>query len=135
MKILLIVLSLFVYNCSSSETVVKQREISVVPKPIDLRLPVEVKPDTVIAIQTKVIRDTVTNEITKIDTVVDIRYFPKEKVITAKIKPDTVHIVIPDTVKQKIEVIQETSFLEKLGYMFLGVVVLTGIFFLIKKVF
>jgi hypothetical protein len=67
------------------------------------------------------------------DSTGKIKFYPKTKKFEAEIKPPDLLLEYPDTVFQTKKIIQETTWLEKLGYMFLGLIVAAGILFVVKK--
>lgn len=73
------------------------------------------------------------NKIVERDTIYQAKYYPEYKTLTVKGKTDTIRITVQDTIKQTITKIEETSWLEKMGYMFLGLIVAAGILFVVKK--
>ncbi len=73
------------------------------------------------------------NKIVEQDTVYQAKYYPAYKTLTVKGKPDTIKITLQDTVKQTIVKVEETSWLEKMGFMFLGLLVAAGVLFVVKK--
>lgn len=119
---------LFISGCAGSETVVKEKEIAIVPEPVIVNdIPALIEEDTVFIFQIDTV-DSVP------DTVIDIRYYPQTKIADVKVKPDTVYYTDIDTVETTVNVIQETSWLEKMGYMFLGFLVVSIGYSFIKKV-
>lgn len=69
----------------------------------------------------------VAQRIVEKDTVIDVKYYPKEKFITVKVKPDTVEVLRVDTVTQ-VQVIEkaedEIAWYEQWWIWAIGVVVL-----------
>jgi hypothetical protein len=68
------------------------------------------------------------------DTVVDVRYFPVERRILVKAKPDSVHIIDHDTLTQThyVETVLETPLLSKAGLVFIGFLAAAAGAFLLK---
>ena len=64
--------------------------VRVVPPVIERELPAQIVTDTVV----------IGNEIVRTDTVVTVKYFPKEQRFYVKVKPDTVEVLRIDTVTQ-----------------------------------
>jgi hypothetical protein len=136
MRRLIILFVVIVINgCSSSETVVKEYELPVVPPVIQETLPgipgltgenVLTLPDTLYFFQIDTVK-------ANPDTVIDARYIVKRNELDVKVKPDTLLVTVNDTVKITKTILNETSWLEKLGFMFLGFVVIAGAWFVIKK--
>lgn len=93
MKIFLVIfLVLFLAGCGSSgimqKTIVQDRILKAASPEIVETLPA-VKQDTVIIAQ----------KIVKLDTVIQVKYFPKTQTMYVNVKPDTVIIVVPDTIQ------------------------------------
>ena len=63
------------------------------------------------------------------DTVIVVRYYPVEKRIYVKVKPDSVRIAVRDTLTRVeiVKEVQETPFLSKLGLIFIGLAIASGI--------
>jgi hypothetical protein len=107
-------------------------------KPEVIKVPVPVVTDTI-----RVTRvDTVVVEAVKVvkgDTVVDIRYYPKEQKVWYKVKPDTVTLIHMDTTTTTVIRNIETPFMSKVGIFFSGFIILGSIaaagFWLIKNKF
>ena len=64
---------------------------------------------------------------------VNVKFYPHRMKFETDIKPPDVSIGFPDTIYQTKTIIQETTWLEKLGWMFLGLIASAAIFFFIKK--
>jgi hypothetical protein len=109
-----LVVSLFILPLSGCGTVVET-----VIKPEIIKVPVPVMTDTI-----RVTRiDTVMVEAVKIvrgDTVVDIRYYPQEKKVWYKIKPDTITLIHMDTTTTTVIRNIVTPFMSKVGIFFAG---------------
>ena len=135
-KILISILFLFIVaGCSSTritdktETVIKQDTIYV---------PVPVIKDTLTAV-----KDTINNKeiihaekTVNQDTVIQVKYYPDEKRIFIKVKPDTVIVPRIDTVKinYSTTITKEPNFIEKnIWYLILIAVVMIIIISIIKK--
>jgi len=91
MRILYFIILLILAGCSCPqvETIIRPETITVIPPVIQ---------DTVLVAYA----DTVLVEghnIVKSDTVIQVKYYPKEKKFFVKTKPDTIRIIKADTVK------------------------------------
>jgi hypothetical protein len=119
--------TLLLSACNTTETVIK---------PDIIKVPVPVVTDTIRV--TKI--DTIMVEAVKIvkgDTVVDIRYFPVEKKVWYKVKPDTITLIHMDTVKTSVTRIEQTPFMSKVGIFFAGAIIIPSLcgvgWYLFKK--
>lgn len=89
--------------------------------------------DRIINVSPPIIHDTVTaveldtvvigHNIIKNDTVAVIKYFPKWKYFDYTIKPDTIKLLVRDTIMQKIEKVVETPLTSKIGLICTGLVI------------
>jgi hypothetical protein len=116
--------------CASSpvdktETVIKNNEVRV-PVPV-IEESLEAKDDTVFIHGEKIIET---------DTVITVKYFPIEKKIYLKVKPDTVIINKVDTIQvtQKTEVVKAPGFFEKEFWYIAGFLFLLIILFIAVKI-
>lgn len=134
-RLIILFVVIVITDCSSSETVVKEYELPVVPPVIEETLPVIpgltgenvlTLPDTLYFFQIDTMK-------VNPDTVIDARYIVKRNELDVKVKPETLLVTVNDTVKITKTILNETSWLEKLGFMFLGFVVIAGAWFVIKK--
>lgn len=68
------------------------------------------------------------------DTVIDIRYYPKEKTIYVEVQPDTAYITFKDTVTtiQYKEVIKDTPIKDFFMYV-MGFILLAFLFYIVYK--
>ena len=121
-----------VIGCSSFETVTKTETHAIVPDSIHEILPAQTLGDTVWAVKEVIRFDTVTH--TSIpDTVMKIRYYPKLQIMEAEMKFDTIFVTDIDTVQVKNVIVEETSFMEKLGYGFIGAILIAVLLYFLKR--
>lgn len=111
--------------CGEPQTIIKEKIVTITPDPIHDTVGT-VDLDTVI-VGIKVIEH---------DTVAVIKYFPKYKYIDYLVKPDTIKLLVKDTIKQTniIKENIETPLLSKLGLVCLGLIIgIVGFIFLRKS--
>jgi hypothetical protein len=88
-KIFLVII-IFFFGCTPKEITTVIKPVAIAPPVIEDSLKASVITDTVI----------IANTIYKKDTLITVKYYPKEKKFYIKAKPDT--IIIMDTVKSEI---------------------------------
>jgi len=101
-----------------------------VPDPIEALLPTTNTDDYVHAIKIDL---NISETDTLRDTLIDIKYYPNRNLMDVKVKPKPFEFEDLDTVNITEEIIEETSFTEKLGYAFIGFVVISIIWIIIKR--
>lgn len=99
--LLVFAITLLITGCGSSPRVIERVRvdtIKVASPVIEDSLNAKIVTDTVI----------ITNKIVKRDTVIDVRYYPLEKIFYVKVKPDTVTMTKIDTISQ-IKLVENNS--------------------------
>lgn len=111
--VIVILLLIGLSGCSQApETIIRDRYITLKP---------EIIHDTVSAVATDTL--IVATKVIEKDTVAVIKYYPKLKYMDYTITPDTIKLMLRDTIKQIVEKKIETPLLSKLGLICTGVMV------------
>jgi len=119
-----------VYGCCSTSSTVREEKIAVAPPAIEELLPTYTRDDYVHALKIDL---NVEGTDTLRDTLIDIKYYPKIDLMDVKVKPKPYWISDLDSVEVTENIIEETSFWEKMGFAFGGFVVIMVLVLLFKK--
>lgn len=119
------------YGCSCLEETVREEKIKIVPQVIEAQIPAKSFEGYVEALKIDL---KLNNNDTIRDTLISVKYYPKDSLMDVKVKPPELEIKDIDTLfVEKDPVIIKPSIWEKLGYGFAGFLVTVIVVIIFKR--